>query len=107
MPTKQERHAHAEHSEIRKDELYRTETVAGLQQDELAIEARGRNASDMPKGYFYSRYFLGSYIVSERFALSMVAAHTMLGNLDELHHSEWLLRSRGSSSRCYQRGYRS
>lgn len=57
---------HSAHDEIQQhnDDTYRDETVAGLQQDELAVEARGREASDMPKGYYYSKYFLGSYLVS-------------------------------------------
>lgn len=48
------------HDDIHK---YHDEGIAGLQQDEIAVEARGRMAQEMPKGYYRSPRFIGTYLV--------------------------------------------
>jgi hypothetical protein len=45
------------------NEKHETEDKVGVH-DEVAPEVRGRELSELPKGYYYSPYFVGTYLVS-------------------------------------------
>jgi hypothetical protein len=80
--------------------------IAGLQQDQIALEARGRSVQEMPKGYYYSPRFLGTYLVSWDSTRRPIPCWLLIGHSSQFHHSEWLFCIGGTSSYDHQRGYR-
>lgn len=90
-------HYEQEHSGDRIEQVESYGGIAGLQQDQIAVEARGRDASDMPKGYYRSKYFLGSYVVCHARLLRSFCADQLAGHSHEFYYCQRLVCSCSSA----------